>query len=279
VVLVEDPSLDTAPVVPRALLSRPGSPVAPDAPRLPWVAPAQPGASLSTELLGSGRAGLSVRPLTMVERDELGPSRLRHGHVLAADLRMRMGDNSVILEYARSLVESEFAVDADDQQGQDLQAGFLHELSDRLSVDLGYRRMSASFAPVASLLPADDGAPLHGVQAGLRWQGLRWGLAGRAAVYKPEGAPIGYMDQFGAQATYAPADSLQLSVLYQTTNRRRLANLEDAWRNYLNARVEYGMSRNLRADLSYKFDSGQQPTSGRQQPLEHAVGVSLGLSF
>ncbi len=266
-------------------------------PRQPWVprlADTMGSAALSATSpgLGSGSAasgnaasrnaasGLTMSYQPIVARDPLGPSSLLAGQVFAADLRLRMGDTSVLVEYGRSLFEQRLGSQVSPEEGARLRTSFETALSDRLSIDLGYNRLSGNYRLFTALTPgADDGA-LSGLQAGVSWESRRWRLFGGATVLAPEHDVNSLYNMVGGQVTYRPTASWSVALGYQSNMRRSLASFEDTWRSFYDAKVAYALNQALRADLLYRFDTGEQhgsvlsPGSG-----EHFGGLSLSVGF
>jgi len=240
----------------------------------------QPGTRVRADLLGPASAGVAVRNWQAVEYDQRGPSRLLNGHVLAADLRLKMGDSSVLVEYGRSLFEQRFGALMSEEVGAQLKARFLATLYDRLTVDVGYGRMTRGFAPFASLMTRDGDALLSGLHGGLRFAGRKWDVAGRALYAWPDGTrDSGDLYNFGARARYRPWDTLSLKVGYETSARRTLLNLDSVWRDFVNAEAMYAVTDQLRAEVAYRFDTGPQRLGSSVDQSEHSLGVSLGMSF
>jgi hypothetical protein len=222
-----------------------------------------------------GGLQLGARP---VQSDLLlGPSGLFGGHVMAADLRLRLGDTSVLVDYAESLFDQRFGHLVPQEVGRQLKAGLRADLG-RLNVDLRYGRMMGDAAALSGL-PSGGGGPLTGLEAGAGWTGDNFGLRTGVSLYRPDTSDNGYLSKMGMQITYSPLSSVQLGVAYQTSARRGLANLDDCWRNLVDAQVVYVVSSTLRANLNYRFDTGEQTTTTTPGPEEHQVGVSLGLTF
>ncbi|NUP99831.1 MAG: hypothetical protein HUU35_08245, partial [Armatimonadetes bacterium] len=232
------------------------------------------GARLTAARVGPLETGVTVSQISLFEANAEGQQEFRKGHVLAADLRLRLGDQSVWLEYLSSMGE-EVSRRLDEEAGRAFQATFVKQFGDHLKLDLGYRRLSAGFVPFDSLLTGLEAPDLYGVQAGVAYRSSRFDIRSSGSVYRPEGQPVGYANQFGATMGYRWTDRWRVTLGYQGVNRRRLANLDDMWRNSFTGGISYGSSARLRADLSYRYDTSDV----EQEPAGHTIGASLGLGF
>jgi len=224
--------------------------------------------------------GLSMTYQPIVARDPLGPSSLLNGQVFAADLRLRMGDTSVLVEYGRSLFDQRLGSAVSPEEGARLRTSFETALTDRLSLDLGYNRLSGNYRLFTALTPVSGDGALSGLQAGVSYQGRRWHLFGGATVLAPEHELNGFYNIVGGQITYQANSAWSLAFGYQSNMRRSLATFEDAWRNFYNAKVAYALNQALRADLLYRYDTGEQRGPGVSPgSSEHFGGVSLSVGF
>ncbi len=234
------------------------------------------GARWTPGRLGPAEAGVSVREVKLFESDGDGPVEFLSGHVLAADLRLKLGDNSVLLEYARSVNERLGSL-VDPADGAAFRASFAQRLNDRLTIDLGFRRLSPGFAPYVTAFSLAEAPSLYGVEAGLVWSGNRLGVTSRGSVFRPEGQRVGYANRFEAEMGYRITRDWRLHLGYQTSTRRRLASIEDLWLNSLTAGLSFGSQGPVRADLSYRFDITDSPYETDRSG--HTFGASLGLGF
>lgn len=234
------------------------------------------GGRFKTGLFGRSEAGLSIAETQVLEYDRYGPNKLMDGYVLGADLRLRLGDDSVVLEYYRSLAQR-YVDDWSDVAGQGYKASYLRQLGNSLKLDVGYSRMSSGLTLLKSPFVGELSPDLHGVEAGLEWNRDGFGIESRAAVYQPADEPTGYINQLGTGMRIGPYRQLQLSLFYQTTNRKRLVNLADAWDNLLEARLVYGVADWLHADFGYRYEVSER--QGSRADNEHVLGASLGLDF
>lgn len=232
---------------------------------------------LTTPALGPASAGLSLRPLQAVEYDRLGPSRLVSGHVLAADLRLRYGDYNVLFEYGRALINSRPSLLGDDDGAAELKAHFLASLRDRLTLDLGYGRYSGHYSSLSPLVDAGPG-PVHGLQLNLGGNLRGVSLHGGGGFYRPQGATTGFLYQYGTGVSYQPLAAMKLSVGYETSARRSVANLDDAWRDFINAEVDYAIGQRMRCTIDYRFNNLTTGLS-TQDNSEHQLGVKVQMGF
>lgn len=245
---------------------------------LPWSADArreQIGARLSADL-GAAEAGLSWREQAVLTTDDpLRP--LLSGRILAADLRLRLGDQSVLVEYARGLAERRDGWLAERAQGQSIRAGYERALGSDWQLDLAFSRLTAAqtlFSRFSSGQPLPD---LYGLEAGVAWHQGGWDVTSSAAVYRPEGEQVGYLNQLGTEVRYTPFRGLSLRLGYETSVQRRLRGLEDAWRDYVRAQIVYELSDSLRANLTYQGQFGSPGSP--QRDANHVFGASLGIGF
>ncbi|MBI5830864.1 MAG: hypothetical protein HZB16_00955 [Armatimonadetes bacterium] len=251
-------------------------------PRTPWmprladsVSPMAP-----TSVDRTPASGLSMSYQPIVARDPMGPSSLLSGQVFAADLRLRMGDTSVLIEYGRSLFDQRLGAAVTPEEGARLRTSFETALTDRLSLDLGYNRLSGNYRLFTALTPGLGDGALSGLQAGVSWAGRRWHLFGGATVLAPEHELNSFYNIVGGQVTYNPTASWSVAFGYQSNMRRSLASFEDTWRSFYNAKVAYALNQALRADLLYRFDTGEQRGNGLTPGSgEHFGGVSLSVGF
>ena len=233
------------------------------------------GGRLPAGELGPASAGLSLNQVTWFEYDDDGPTEFLKGQVLAADLRLKLGDNSVLLEYARSAQER-FGALFDADAGDAFKATYARELSNHLSVDLGFHRLSSRFTPFSEMFQGTAASDMYGLRAGLAIDTGGLGIQSHATVYRPEGQRVGYANRFDTEMSYQVADNFTLDLGYMAANRRRLHNLEDALLQQFTAGIEIGASDRFRAELNYRFDSDQ---SGGETSHDHVIGASLGLGF
>ncbi len=233
-------------------------------------------AAAGVATVGPVEAGFGLGGIRFFERGSDGQRRFVKGHVLNADLRLRMGDDSVLFEYARSLgdrVGAQYGAEA----ARAFRASYEHRFGDSLTVDVGFRRLSRSYAALDGF--ASRGvADLMGIEAGLDWRGERLGVSSRGTLLVPEGVGGGWTNRFGATMDWQVNDRWRLSLGYQSDLRRRLANLEDSWMQSLSWGVAYGRDLRLKAQLNYRFDSSGE-SRGPAGVGEHTIGASLGLGF
>ncbi len=234
------------------------------------------GARLSTGRIGPAEAGLSWTDKRVFDLTAQGPSELLGGQVLAADLRLSLGDHSVLLEYARSMSDEMTSLLGDDA-GRAFAATFMEQVGDHLKLDLGFRRLSSSFSPLAEVSGGARLPDLYGVEARVAWHGDRLGFESGGSVFRPEGTQVGYTKVIDASLGYRIARDWRVKVGFQTMARRRLAQLEDAAFNTLTTSLTFGGARSVRADLVYRFDTNDLEQGDRLGG--HTVGGSLGLGF
>lgn len=233
------------------------------------------GGRLPLPALGMASAGVSLREVALFEYDDAGPSEFLKGHVLAADLRLRMGDNSVLLEYARS-ASDRFGALFGGEAGDAFKATYERELTRHLSVDLGIHRLSSQFTPFSEMFAGQSSPDVYGVRAGLALATGDFGLQSHATVYRPEGEKVGYANRFDTAMSYRVNDHFQLGLGFMTSTRRRLSNLEDAMLRQVTASLDYGLSDSLRTSINLQLDSDQ---SGGTTTSDQYIGASLGLGF
>jgi len=196
-----------------------------------WLVPGGGGASSGGRWplagIGPASAGISLSDVALFEYDEDGPTEFLKGQVLAADLRLKMGDNSVLLEYARSASERVGTL-FEGPAGDAFKATYERELSRHLSVEIGLHRLSSRFTPFSDVFAGVASPDVYGVRAGLALETGDFGLASHATVYRPEGQRVGYANRFDTAMRYRVNDEFQLDFGFMTATRRRLSNLEDA---------------------------------------------------
>jgi len=244
-----------------------------------FLVPGGGGSSVGRRLalpgFGPASAGLSLSQVALFEYDEDGPTDFLKGHVLAADLRLRMGDNSVLLEYARSASER-FGALFEGQAGDAFKATYEREVTRNLSFDVGLHRLSSKFTPFSDVFGGAASPDVYGVRAGVAYDAGRFGVRSHATVYRPEGERVGYANLFDAAMRYRVNDNFQLGVGFMTSTRRRLHNLEDAMLRQVNASLEYGFSDTVWASMKVTIDSDE---SGGSSSSDQYIGASLGLGF
>jgi hypothetical protein len=203
-------------------------------------------------------------------------SRVLGGRVLAADLRFRLGDSdsAVLLEYARSHFDPGYRL----ADGQEMRALYQPDLGRHLSVAYGYSRLSGDYGTLSGLTSAGD-RTLSGLQAGVGFQAGDVRLAGQAKLYHPETSE-GLLGSLGGDVNYRPFANLQLHLAYQTSASRGVTNLQDAWRDQINADVALRLGPNTQAHLNWAYDTGDQiTTTAAPDRTEHTLGASLSVGF
>ncbi len=244
---------------------------------LPWTlggVSEEVGASLTAGLVGPLEGTVSWQSRELM--DELGYGQSLSGHIVAADLRLRLGDQSVLVEYARSLMARRDGWRDEMERGQSIRAGYSRMFGSDLELDLAFRHLTSGFALLGGLGDFEEYPDLYGLEAGLSWRGNGFGVLSSAAVFRPEDQQVGYLNQLGTEVFYQPSSSWRLGLSYQTSLRRRLIGLEDAWRGYVRAQVVYELSDRMRADLSYHRRTSDLTAPGG---AEHVIGASLGIGF
>jgi hypothetical protein len=245
-------------------------------PRLmPGTAATSVAGRLPAAEFGPATAGLSLNEVTLFEYDDAGPTEFLKGHVLAADLRLKLGDDTVLLEYARSTTERYGAL-LDGPAGDAFKATYERALTNDLSVDLGFHRLSSKFTPFSDMFPGELAADMYGLRAGLALNTGGLGLRSHATVYRPEGQRVGFANRIDTELRYQFNDNFQLDLGYVTATRRRLTNLEDALLQQYTAGFQYGASDTFWTSIRLQVESDQ---SQGGTAYDHVIGASLGLGF
>ncbi|MCC7492105.1 MAG: hypothetical protein IT204_07170 [Fimbriimonadaceae bacterium] len=234
------------------------------------------GGRLSAFRIGPAEAGVSLNQIRLFDRDDAGDRLFLQGHVLAADLRLALGDNRVLVEYARS-VEEQLGQLTPEPLGAAFRASFYRQLGDSLALDLGFRRLTGSYLPFALPFGSAGTQSLAGVEGGMALSSSLWHLNARASVLWPQGERRGYANSLDALVNYRLADTWSVSLGYQTASRRRLTDVEDLWLNTVSAGLRFQASDRLSAEINYRFDITDRPDRGDRDG--HTVGASLGLGF